>query len=231
MQRIGLVSLLGNTEQDAADFGTLPAMPTRVRVSELEGFLQTSPNLLIVDTDDVVKLALFFPAGTKFSCPAIFCIPAGADGLAQYLSEPPQALILLKPFDPTVLSAYVTASLKPVVAPRAKNLDADQLCAGPSEVPIRLDGRTKQVTVVGRTVKLTPKEFALLKFLYREPGRVFSGAEIVDSVWAGKKRASALDVQQYIHHLRKKIEPDPSRPRYVKNVKGFGYTLDITRLG
>lgn len=94
------------------------------------------------------------------------------------------------------------------------------------QAPVVIDEDLKSVRVGERTIRLTPKEFDLLCLLASRPGHVFSTDEIVARVWKGKKRATSLDVQQYIHHLRKKVEHDPRSPRWIKNVKGFGYLLE-----
>lgn len=91
---------------------------------------------------------------------------------------------------------------------------------------VNIDDQAKTAIVEGRVVDLTPKEFALLRLLSSRPGRVFSNEEIIESVWSGSRRASSLDVQQYVHHLRRKVEDNPHHPRWIKNVKGFGYKLD-----
>jgi DNA-binding response OmpR family regulator len=92
---------------------------------------------------------------------------------------------------------------------------------------IRIDDRAKVVTVDAERVALTPKEYELLKLLAREPGRVFTNEEIINSLWDGGGRATSTDVKQYIYHLRNKIERDPQSPQLIQNVKGFGYKLAV----
>jgi DNA-binding response OmpR family regulator len=89
---------------------------------------------------------------------------------------------------------------------------------------IRIDDRTKVVTIDAEQVALTPKEYELLKLLAGEPGRVFTNEEIISCLWDGG-RATSTDVKQYIYHLRSKIERDPQSPQLIQNVKGFGYKL------
>lgn len=226
MDKIALVSLIGDDDRDLGGFGTLPVKPIRVCVKDLTAYLRTPPDLLIVDAEDVVKLSLAFPPAKRIPCPVIFCVPAVAEDLDRFLSDPPRGLVLLKPFDPVVLRTYASLIIG------GKNEDLHDIVEGDlrgaaQHKSLVVDHRSRRVFVSGRLVRLTPKEFELLSFLYRDPGRIYSGSEIINSVWAGRKRASSLDVQQYIHHLRKKIEPDPHQPRYIKNVKGFGYTLDL----
>jgi DNA-binding response OmpR family regulator len=90
-----------------------------------------------------------------------------------------------------------------------------------------IDDRQKLVRIGDRQVRLTPKEFKLLKLLASEPGRVFSSDEIVKDAWDSRSRASVADAQQYIHLLRKKVETDPKQPQLIITVSGFGYRLAI----
>jgi len=90
---------------------------------------------------------------------------------------------------------------------------------------LRIDDRRKEVRVNGRSVKLTPREYAVLKTLASEPGRVFSDREIITRVWPENSRASADDVRKYIRFLRRKLEEDPTEPELILTVKGFGYKL------
>jgi len=92
---------------------------------------------------------------------------------------------------------------------------------------LKIDDMAKLVTLDGKKIRLSRKEYALLKFLASEPGRVFSAQEIVGHLWAGKATAGANDAHQYIFLLRKKVEADPKRPQIIKTVAGFGYRLEV----
>lgn len=90
---------------------------------------------------------------------------------------------------------------------------------------VRLDLDRHEVTVDGRAVDLTPKEFQILKQFLESPSRVFSRQEMLNRVW-GEGYAleeHALDV--HIHSLRQKIEENPSRPTFIVTVRGIGYKL------
>ena len=90
---------------------------------------------------------------------------------------------------------------------------------------VRLDLDRHEVTVDGRPVDLTPKEFQILKQFLESPSRVFSRQEMLNRVW-GEGYAleeHALDV--HIHSLRQKIERNPSRPTFIVTVRGIGYKL------
>ena len=84
----------------------------------------------------------------------------------------------------------------------------------------------KEVTVDGKPVSLTPKEYDILKLLMNEPGRVFSPKEIYNLVWKEKPFGTDNTVAVHIRHLREKIEIDPAEPRYIKVIFGQGYRIE-----
>ena len=102
-----------------------------------------------------------------------------------------------------------------------------------SELRLDVDDLRKQVIYKDKKVKLSPKEYRLLKLLVSSPGRVFTHQEILTELWppdpetGGKTYANAQDVQKYVYLLRKKLEVDPQEPTLVVTVRGFGYRLDV----
>ncbi len=90
-----------------------------------------------------------------------------------------------------------------------------------------IDQRNKCLFVKGQKVELTPKEFELLLFLSTDLERVFTPDEIINHLWPDSQRATKSDLYQYMHLLRKKIEPDPNSPQWIRNIKGFGYKLEM----
>ncbi len=124
-----------------------------------------------------------------------------------------------KPFSPRELVARVRAVLRRTQAPPEPT---HLLNAG----PITIDRDTHTVTVAGRRVDLTPTEFGLLETLVTTPGRVFRRDELLEAVQGVAFAAYDRTVDVHIKNLRRKIEPDPSRPRYVLTVRGVGYRLN-----
>jgi DNA-binding response OmpR family regulator len=123
-----------------------------------------------------------------------------------------------KPFSPRELAARVRTVLR-----RSSRRSDEQERISFAE--IELDGAAREVTRAGEPLRLTAKEFDLLWFLARNPGRVFSRDQLMSSVWG---YASALDtgtVTVHIRRLREKIEHDPSNPRHLQTVWGVGYRL------
>jgi two-component system response regulator RegX3 len=123
-----------------------------------------------------------------------------------------------KPFATGELLARVRASLRQ----RQRGTLGEQ----PIEVGgLVVDVPAHRVSLDGQPVELSAREFALLRLLAEEAGRVVTRRKLFDTVWGpdfyGDERA--LDV--YIRQLRKKIEPDPDHPVYLSTVRGVGYRL------
>ena len=74
--------------------------------------------------------------------------------------------------------------------------------------------------------ELTPIEFRMLGLFIRARGRVLSRDQLLDGAWGPETYASARIVDNHIANLRRKIEPDPANPRYLRNVRGLGYRFD-----
>ena len=90
---------------------------------------------------------------------------------------------------------------------------------------LQIDDDRKLVLLRGREIALSPKEYALIKLLASERGKVFSSEEIIAKLWPKKRYATPQDVQKYVYLLRKKLEDDPARPKILLTVRGFGYRL------
>jgi DNA-binding winged helix-turn-helix (wHTH) protein len=92
---------------------------------------------------------------------------------------------------------------------------------------LMIDEAAKSVSLDGKAVRLTPKQFTLLSLLASEAGRVFSEREILDSVWAESGYADSKDVKQYIYLLRRRLsEASDAGAKLIVNVPGFGYKIE-----
>jgi two-component system phosphate regulon response regulator PhoB len=80
-----------------------------------------------------------------------------------------------------------------------------------------------RVTVAGREVNLSPKEFRILELFMNSPNRVWSREELIQTVWGPDFMGDRKTVDVHIRWLREKIEPDPGQPQYVITLRGFGY--------
>ncbi len=129
---------------------------------------------------------------------------------------------ITKPFDPMEVLARVRSQLRRYTMLGGTAAKPAVLRLG----GIALDDETKQVTLDGEPVSLTPIEYDLLKFLLEHPGKVFSSKELYERVWRESPLGSEGVVAVHIRHLREKLEITPSDPRYLKVVWGRGYKLE-----
>jgi DNA-binding response OmpR family regulator len=123
---------------------------------------------------------------------------------------------VVKPFSPAELVARVDAVLRRVV-PEAD--DGEPMRFGDLEI----DPAGRRVLVAGVDVALTQREFDLLAFLARHPGRAFTRNQLMERVWQYSFYTDTSTVTVHIRRLRTKIEPDPTNPRHVETVWGIGY--------
>jgi DNA-binding response OmpR family regulator len=124
---------------------------------------------------------------------------------------------LTKPFSPRELVARVRAVLRRTDASPA----AERTAFTVGDVTI--DTARRRVTVEGREVELTATEFELVVHLARQPGRVFTRAQLLDVVHGVAIDAYERAIDAHVKNIRRKIEPDPHRPRILLTVHGVGY--------
>jgi two-component system KDP operon response regulator KdpE len=102
---------------------------------------------------------------------------------------------------------------------------------GPTSEPVleigelRLDLEKRSVSVAGELVHLTPHEFELLRLLARNEGKLMTHQTILREVWGPAYQRESSYIHVYVSQLRRKLEPDPSRPRYILTEPGAGYRL------
>lgn len=128
---------------------------------------------------------------------------------------------LTKPFSVTELMARVKAIFRRVDA-----LSAAVSQAAPNVIvagELAIDIRRRVVTLAGREIELTPKEFDLLAYFAAQPGRVFNRSQLLDKVWGYSNIGYEHTVNSHINRLRGKIESDPAKPRYILTVWSVGY--------
>jgi DNA-binding response OmpR family regulator len=123
---------------------------------------------------------------------------------------------VVKPFSPKELVARVRAVFRRT---EAKQQTAEVLRVADVEI----DLPRMRVTIGGRPVDLTPTEFELFSALAREPGRVFTRGQLLDTLHGVAFEAYERAIDAHIKNLRRKIEPTPSAPRYIQTVYGVGY--------
>lgn len=151
-------------------------------------------------------------------CPILFCSCLDdADTMVRALEMGGDDFIA-KPFDNKVLLAKIQANLRRVHMDTRQE-QKDSGCFG----AFCLQPQTHQVTVEGRSVKLSQIEYRILSYLVHHPGVYLSGQQIYQALWGKDPLGDTRTVQVHIHNLRKKIEADPANPVYLKSVWGKGY--------
>ena len=135
------------------------------------------------------------------------------DGADEYIT---------KPFSPKVLVARVQAMLR-----RASNTSTD---TSPQEQSVQFGPYTLYfdrylLTCNGERIPLSSKEFAILAHLVKNPGIPLTAQAIYHDVW-GRAYGDISAVAVYVQRLRKKIEEDPSKPKYIENIHGLGYQFN-----
>jgi len=124
---------------------------------------------------------------------------------------------LTKPFSPKELVARVRAVLRRAEGRRAPS---DVVRVGPE---VELDVPRMEARFGGRRVDLTKSEFEIVVAMARQPGRVFTRAQLLDAVRGVAFESYERAIDAHIKNIRKKVEPDPHAPRYVLTVFGVGY--------
>lgn len=129
---------------------------------------------------------------------------------------------LTKPFGMGELIARVRVALRHAAqATGAANAQSTRLRFDGLEI----DVERRQVKVAGQEVHLTPTEYEVLKYLATHAGKVVTHRVLLNAVWGSSYEADAHYLRVFINQLRRKIEPDPSRPRYLVTESGVGYRL------
>jgi len=189
--------------------------------SALPAFHASSPDLIVLDLGlpgrdglDVARLVR-----KESNVPIIILTARGEESDRLVGLELGADDYIVKPFSPKELVARIRAVLR-----RAENAaaPADLVRAG----DLVLDLPRMRLTLGGRPVELTATEFQLLTALARQPGRIFTRSQLLDAVRGVAFESYERAIDTHIKNLRRKIEPDPRRPRYVLTVYGVGYKLN-----
>lgn len=129
-----------------------------------------------------------------------------------------------KPFNPLELIARVKSNLRRYT--KLGNMSAPEESNVYRIGGLCMDDDTKEVTVDGEPVRLTPIEYSILLLLVKNPGRVYSIDQIYENIWNEAAIGADNTVTVHIRHIREKIEINPKEPKYLKVVWGVGYKVE-----
>jgi two-component system KDP operon response regulator KdpE len=192
--------------------------------SALETFNDWAPDLVLTDLSmpnmdglDLCRKLRFISA-----LPIIVLSVRGEERIKVEALDAGADDYVMKPFGMDELLARIRAALR-----RAPEAQGGGEAATVLEVgDFRIDLESRSVTVIGREVHLTPKEYDLLVYLLRHHGKVLTHRTLLAGVWGGESVEQNEYLRVFIGQLRKKIEPDAARPRYILTEPWIGYRFD-----
>ncbi len=126
---------------------------------------------------------------------------------------------ITKPFNVLEVKARIKAILRRTSVRKKQSEDQSVISSG----DLTIDRENRRLTVSGREINLTSKEFELLELLVTNPGKVYGRTKLLETVWGRDYPGDVRTVDVHIRRLREKIEPNPSEPRYVQTKWGVGY--------
>ena len=188
--------------------------------SALETFGTDPPDVVVLDLGlpDVDGVEVCRQIRRSSSVPVIVLSAEGSDSRKVAALDEGADDYVTKPFSMPELLARVRVALRH--REQAKPENADVLVVG----DVHIDLAQHRITVAGRPLDLTPKEFGFLAVLARQPGRVLTHRTILQEVWGPEYGTETQYLRVYASQLRKKMDEDPARPRLVTE-PGVGYRL------
>jgi DNA-binding response OmpR family regulator len=182
------------------------------------------PDLILLDVTlgrmDGIEVCRALRLGACADVPILFLSCKSEDrDIIRGLSEGGDDYIT-KPFSPSQLVARVHAHIR---RRRTRERTTEEQALTLSFPGLEIDFRSLEVRLEGELISLSAKEFELLSVLARQPNRVFPLEELYRRVWQSDSMGDTRTLMVHISNLRKKIEIDPSNPRWVQTVRGFGY--------
>ncbi len=184
----------------------------------LQAFDEKGPDLIVLDLMLPKKSGIEVTRAirSKSSVPIIMLTAKAAEADRVVGLELGADDYVVKPFSPRELVARIRAVLRRYEGDRG---EVERIVVGDVEI----DLKTRELTVGGRGVELTPTEFDLLAYLARHPGQVFTRLQLLREVQGYTYDSFARTIDTHVKNLRRKIEEDPKSPRYILTVHGVGY--------
>ena len=180
------------------------------------------PDLVVTDLrmPNMDGLKLCKAIRSKSQTPIIVLSVKGEDHIKVEALDAGADDYVTKPFSMDELLARMRAALWR--SSRAEEPAPDLIVTG----DFRIDLQSRTVAVRDREVRLTPKEFDLLVYLARHPGRVITHRVLLSAVWGQNSIEQAAYLRVFIGHLRKKLEPDDTNPQYIMTDPWVGYRFE-----
>jgi two-component system KDP operon response regulator KdpE len=191
----------------------------------LELFHLWTPNLVVTDLSmpNVGGLELCRRLRAVSDVPIIVLSVKGEEATKIEALDAGADDYVTKPFGMGELLARVRAAL------RRSPARTDEAVTVIEEGDFRVDLEAHSVAVRGEEVHLSPKEFDILVHFIRHPGKVLTHRTLLSTIWGGNYVEQTEYLRVFIRHLRKKIEPDPAKPRYILTEPWIGYRFDPGR--
>ena len=193
-------------------------------LSALDTFRDWHPDLIITDLQmpEMDGIELCREIRKMSELPMIVLSVRGEEKIKVEALDAGADDYVTKPFGIDELLARVRATLRRL--PDA-NADAEVLL---EDGDFRIDPATREVTVSGASIHLTPKEFDLLVFLFRNRDKVMTHRAILTAIWGGNFIEQTEYLRVFVGQLRKKVERDPSQPKYIRTEPWVGYRFTAT---
>jgi two-component system response regulator RegX3 len=196
---------------------------------------QQAVTLFAKDTYDIVLLDLMLPKMSGLDvCRAIRSTSEVPIIIVSAKGEEVDMVLMLeigaddyvtKPYRLRELVARIRAVLRRRETHENALASDDEITVG----PIRMDIDARRCYVRGEEIKLRKKEFALLRLLLENPGRVLTREVLIDRVWGSDYVGDTKTLDVHIKRLRSLIEDDPKNPEHITTVRGVGYRYEVTK--
>ena len=207
--------------RDYLEHAGFAVQTARDGASALAGLHAAKPDLIVLDLGlpDVDGLDVTRAVRKESNVPIIMLTARGEESGKLVGLELGADDYLTKPFSPKELVARIRAVLR-----RAEGASQPPENAETIQVAdLVLDIPRMRVLRDSQSIDVTPTEFQLLVTLARQPGRIFSRAQLLDAVRGVAFESYERAIDAHIKNIRRKLEPDPREPRYVLTVYGMGY--------
>lgn len=191
-------------------------------LSALDTFRDWHPDLIITDLQmpEMGGIELCREVRKSSTVPIIILSVRGEEKTKVQALDAGADDYVTKPFGIDELLARVRAALRRLPDPDS----AEETSLNDGDFQINLSSR--EVVVNGESIHLTPKEFDLLVFLFQNRSKVVTHRAILTAIWGGNFTEQTEYLRVFVGQLRKKIEKDPSQPRYIRTEPWVGYRFD-----